>query len=465
MSWRFRQSFKIIPGLKLNLSRSGLSTSIGGSPFTVNLGPRGLYATASVPGTGISFRQRLGAEPGRPQQTESYEPSPSPIPSSYQGPLPNSAPVQEIRSASTEILTSDSLQELKLVIQSAYEEHEDISQQLVKSREEAARASKRYTSWENGYIFKKIFKNSFASRQAEAEITSDKVSELEAQLRLTTVSTQVELANPQAERFFRLRDDFAAMAECTVIWDIKSEQATDKVRERTIANARVSRQRVKFSLESCDLIQWEQAVPHLQNANGGDLFLYPGFILYRAAKMAFSVIDFHDVSPTISRVKFQEEETVPGDSKIVGHTWVKVNKDGSRDRRFADNHEIPIVLYGELTFRSERGLWEVFQVSNPDRLEGFVKSWNDFVRSFEHQISKMELPQEKPATAEWLADSTVNAPSPVVEPQNATPPRRVGTEVHFECHKCRQPIETNADAAGQEFYCPECGEKLVVPPV
>ena len=50
-----------------------------------------------------------------------------------------------------------------------------------------------------------------------------------------------------------------------------------------------------FSLGKCDLIHWEQKVPHLQNINGGDLFLYPGFILYRAAREAFSVIDFHDV--------------------------------------------------------------------------------------------------------------------------------------------------------------------------
>jgi hypothetical protein len=430
MSWRFRKSFKIIPGLKLNLSRSGLSTSIGGAPFTVNVGPRGLYGTASVPGTGISFRQRLTAAPDRPPRSNSYEPSP--IPDSLPGFLPSSAPIQEIRSASTEILTSSSLKELKLLIQSAYEEHEDISLQLSKAREESSRATARYVSWENGFLFKNVFKNSFSLRKGEAEVASAKVCELEDQLRLTTVSTQVELANEQAEPFFRLRDVFAALSECTAIWDIKSEQATDKVRERTTASTRISREWVRFSLENCDLIQWEQQVPHLQNANGGDLFLYPGFILYRAAKMAFSVIDFHDVKPTIARVKFQEEQTVPGDSKIVGQTWAKVNKDGSRDRRFAGNYEIPIVLYGELTFKSETGLWEVFQVSNPERVEAFVKSWNDFVTSFKRQTSQVETPKEKPATAEPPELSTENAPPSSLEPQNANSPRRVGTEVHFE---------------------------------
>jgi hypothetical protein len=59
MGWRFRHSFKVIPGVKFNLSKSGLSCSIGGAPLTMNIGPPGVYGTASIPGTGISYRQRF----------------------------------------------------------------------------------------------------------------------------------------------------------------------------------------------------------------------------------------------------------------------------------------------------------------------------------------------------------------------------------------------------------------------
>ena len=108
-----------------------------------------------------------------------------------------------------------------------------------------------------------------------------------------------------------MRDAFAALAESAAIWDIKTYHATDRFRERTTAEMRVNRERVTFSLGSCDLIQWEQKVPHLQNANGGDLFLYPGFILYRAAREAFSVIDFHDLKNIASAVNFQEYRRIP----------------------------------------------------------------------------------------------------------------------------------------------------------
>jgi hypothetical protein len=393
MSWRFRRSFKLIPGVRLNLSKNGLSASIGGAPLTLNVGPRGVYGTASLPGTGISFRQKFSAPDASDAdtsltslnlETTNATPSPisSPVPIPATVPLPSFTPVQEIRSASTELLTSESLQGLKRVIQMAYEEHEDISGQLQTALQEKKEALDKYVSWADGFLLKRVFTKSFAKRQGDLETADAKTQELEEQLRLTTVTTQVEIGKEQAEPYFRMRDAFAALSESGAIWDIKTYHATDRFRERTTAEMRVNRERVSFSLECCDLIQWEQKVPHLQNANGGDLFLYPGFILYRAAREAFSVIDFHDVKSTASAVNFQEEQGVPKDSKVIGQTWAKANKDGSRDKRFAGNYQIPIVLYASLTLKSETGLWEEFQFSDPERLQRFLEGLNAFVSSF-----------------------------------------------------------------------------------
>jgi len=385
MGWRFRKSFKVIPGLRLNLSRSGLSASIGGAPLTVNIGPHGITGTESIPGTGISYREHLNfAQPGRetPVAPSPDEHGISPVLHLPATP-PISRPIEQVRSASTELLTSESLKELKKLMLMTFEEREDISQQLDSARPARDLASGRHQKWERGFLFKRLFKKAFARRKDESETATAKVAELEEQLRLTTVATHVEIDKEQAEPYFRMRDDFAAMSECAAIWDIKSHQATDMIHERTTAGRRVERQRVKFSLSSCDLIQWEQKVPHLKNSKGGDLFLYPGFILYRAAQQAFSVIDYHDVSGKGALVQFQEQEGVPGDSKVVGQAWAKANKDGSRDKRFADNFQIPVALYGEVTLKSESGLWEEFQLSNPDRLQQFLNSMNAFVSSFD----------------------------------------------------------------------------------
>ncbi len=227
MGWRFRQSFKVIPGLRLNLSRSGLSASIGGAPFTVNVGPRGLTGTGSIPGTDVAYREHLsvpqfGREtPGTPTVPDGHGSSQA-VP--YHPPMPptvSAAQIEQVRNASTELLTSESLKELKKLMLMTFEEHQDISQQLDSARPARDLASTRYKSWEHGFLFKRLFKNAFAMRKSESEMATAKVAELEEQLRLTTVATHVDIDKEQAEPYFRMRDDFAAMSECAAIWDIK----------------------------------------------------------------------------------------------------------------------------------------------------------------------------------------------------------------------------------------------------
>ena len=60
MGFRFRKTIRLLPGLRLNISKSGLSTSIGGKGATLNLGPRGARGTVGIPGTGLSYSTMLG---------------------------------------------------------------------------------------------------------------------------------------------------------------------------------------------------------------------------------------------------------------------------------------------------------------------------------------------------------------------------------------------------------------------
>jgi hypothetical protein len=56
MSSRFRRSIRICRGLHLNLSKSGVSASIGIRGATVNVSGYGVQETVGLPGTGLSYR-------------------------------------------------------------------------------------------------------------------------------------------------------------------------------------------------------------------------------------------------------------------------------------------------------------------------------------------------------------------------------------------------------------------------
>lgn len=61
MGWRFRRSIRLFPGLRLNLSKSGVSMTAGIRGLSVTTGKRGTYMNAGLPGTGLYSRQRIGA--------------------------------------------------------------------------------------------------------------------------------------------------------------------------------------------------------------------------------------------------------------------------------------------------------------------------------------------------------------------------------------------------------------------
>jgi hypothetical protein len=62
---RFRRTFRVAPGIRLNLSKSGVSASVGRRGLWFTVGPRGTRETVGLPGTGISYteQQSIGDEP------------------------------------------------------------------------------------------------------------------------------------------------------------------------------------------------------------------------------------------------------------------------------------------------------------------------------------------------------------------------------------------------------------------
>ena len=68
MGLRFRKSIKLGNLVKLNISKSGLSATIGKGGASVNIGSKGVYANvnpsvAGIKGTGVSYRKKLLSNP------------------------------------------------------------------------------------------------------------------------------------------------------------------------------------------------------------------------------------------------------------------------------------------------------------------------------------------------------------------------------------------------------------------
>jgi len=53
--FRFRRSFKILPGVKWNLGKKSSSVSVGGRGFHYTIGSEGARTTVGLPGIGLSY--------------------------------------------------------------------------------------------------------------------------------------------------------------------------------------------------------------------------------------------------------------------------------------------------------------------------------------------------------------------------------------------------------------------------
>ncbi len=60
MGFNFRKSINLGLGTRLNLSKSGLSASVGVKGARIGVGPKGTRVTGSVPGTGMYYTKNTG---------------------------------------------------------------------------------------------------------------------------------------------------------------------------------------------------------------------------------------------------------------------------------------------------------------------------------------------------------------------------------------------------------------------
>ena len=72
MGWRYRKRIKILPGIHLNISKSGISANIGVKGANVTFGKNGTYVNTGIPGTGLYRRDKV-SESGKKDYFEDVE--------------------------------------------------------------------------------------------------------------------------------------------------------------------------------------------------------------------------------------------------------------------------------------------------------------------------------------------------------------------------------------------------------
>ena len=375
---RFRQSFRLFPGVRLNLSESGLSATFGVPGASINVGHRGIHSAVGIPGSGFSFTSNLTphaspeSPPGFPRQPSlSVPPQPSPAPSVAYW---QATQMRAIGSASVENLSSHSLVELRDPIAQARSQRGEIATDLAEARSayEADRAdlARRQRSW-----FRWFYKRRIAELEVSVQEAEQEIARLTEWQQSTHIDISFETGDAAQKVYGALVRAFEALRGCARIWDVTSDRIGNRVVERSYASRTITRTPVKLDFAESDLVRFAGRAMQFQNINGEDILIYPGIVLMPRADGAFALIDLREIKRDFNTMQFVEEETVPSDTQVVGQTWAKVNKNGTPDLRFKANYQIPLCLYGRFVITSPGGIEEEYQFSNASATGEFAHAF------------------------------------------------------------------------------------------
>lgn len=84
-------------------------------------------------------------------------------------------------------------------------------------------------------------------------------------------------------------------------------------------------------------------------AGGRTLFFLPEVLVIREQSASILAVPYPSVRVGFETTQFSEAEIAPDDSRRVGQAWLYANKNGSPDRRRANNRQIPVLEYAQVT--------------------------------------------------------------------------------------------------------------------
>lgn len=332
MSFYVRKSVKAGP-FRFNLSKSGVGVSAGIPGFRVGAGPRGNYVR--VGGGVVQYRSTLRS----PVEEPAWTPPPPP-------------PVADVL---LEDVTGASAEELVPTGPG------DLVEQL---NEAAGRW--RFFPWALGVLILILLAKPVVGAVLLLPAIPGLIWLWYQDRARRTVVAFYDVNDSAAKWFQQLVYAVESLAANNALWRVDAAgnvKTTYQYKVNAGATTIVSRSAAGASLEPPSTLATNITVPSITSGKAG-LFFLPDRLLVKDGKQ-FSDISYSNLELTAMAIRFTESGRTPRDAQQVDTTWQYVNVSGGPDRRFKNNRQYPVMLYGELTLASQGGLYWLLQSSQP----------------------------------------------------------------------------------------------------
>lgn len=340
MSFYLRKSVKVGP-LRVNLSKSGLGVSTGIPGFRVGHGPRGSYVRMGA--GGIFYQSTLRARNARTHGgfVRQADLLPAPVTNGYS---PGEVVLSDVTGAQSITLLPAQPSELVSQLNTAAKAH-------------------RFWPWSLAATVVLSANVSPWLLLVGVPLTiwlwwRDKVRR--------TVVVFYEVDGPDQSRYQALVNAFRDARETQQAWHVVASgnvRTTYQYKVNAGATSIERREPLAREFGGPPNMSTNIEIPTLRSAERSVYFL-PDRILIKDrnvyADLGYGALHINSVPE-----RFIESGRVPSDSTLVATTWKFVNKNGGPDRRFKNNRQLPIMLYGSLTLQATAGLNMQLSFSRP----------------------------------------------------------------------------------------------------
>lgn len=346
MGLRFRRSMNLGGGFRINFSKSGVGYSWGVPGYRVTKTATGRKRrTYSIPGTGISYvdenKSKLKNNEG-----DSYN-NPSPV-SIQQDNITdiNSAAIEEFQPA----------EHIELINR--------ISKTLLLNR------ISNILLWTILLVYQPIF---------IITVIIGIVMKIVIYVK-GKVELDYELDEYRASIHKNRIDAFTMLNENKKLWQIIQAAFVLNSKVNAGAGMHINRRNFKFLTMTPFYLKINTNVLQVILLKETLILLPDKILIIRGIKVG--AIDYDNVKINVSDANFIEKGKVPKDAKIIGYTWQYVNKDGSPDKRYKNNVQYPICLYGRIQITSPNGLNIEMQCSDVE----IAKLFDEKIHNIEKSI-------------------------------------------------------------------------------
>ena len=186
------------------------------------------------------------------------------------------------------------------------------------------------------------------------------------------VDLEYEMDEESATKYNNRTNTWMSLNQCHKMWQITQQATVSNRKVNAGAGRNISRNGLKFSNKLPYYLKTNVTTVAIPLKKEKLILLPDKMLIIRNNNVG--VVSYENLHIAVNGTRFIESEGVPRDSQVIDHTWQYVNKNGSPDRRYNNNRQLPICLYAAILVTSSEGLNVEIQCSNVTIAEEFSKN-------------------------------------------------------------------------------------------